>query len=365
MKIVKAETILISVPFQATGTPPWSFGGKPANRFDTLLVRLETDSGIVGWGEAFSRNEDKALQSTLNTRVLPLVIGEDPACIARIKYELEFSLHNFGRIGPIVYGIAAVDIALWDIMGKSCGASLVNLLGGPFTDRIEAYASLLRYSNEKDVVRVTREAIGRGYRYIKLHEIGLREIRAACEAAGSEAKIMLDTNCPWTVSEALAKGRELAALDLYWLEEPVWPPENYRGLAAMRDQGLHRIASGENAGSLHDFMAMIDAGAIDIAQPDVAKTGGLTEVLNIRALCEAHGVDFVPHCALFGPGQVATIHLNAATRTTPLFERLYCDFDDELYGGSTTPQDGYVRVPQGPGLGLDPNPAVIEKYRVR
>jgi len=364
MKITKAETILISVPFQLAGTPPWSFGGKIANRFDTLMVRLETDTGIVGWGEAFSRNQDKALKNAIDTRILPLVVGKDAARIAQVKHELEFNLHNFGRVGSIMYGIAAVDIAMWDILGKSCGVPLVMLLGGPFTDRVEAYASLLRYSNEKDVARVTREAIDRGYRYIKLHEIGMKEIRAACEAAGNDARIMLDTNCPWTVTEALACSRELAPLNLMWLEEPVWPPENYKGLAAVRSQGLHRVASGENAGSLHDFMAMIDARAIDIAQPDVAKTGGITETLSIRALCEAHGVEFAPHCALFGPGQVATIHLSAATRTLPLLERLYCDFESELYGGATNPEKGYVRVPRGPGLGIEPDPKVIEKYRV-
>jgi len=214
MKITKAETILISVPFQLAGTPPWSFGGKIANRFDTLMVRLETDTGIVGWGEAFSRNQDKALKNAIDTRILPLVVGKDAARIAQVKHELEFNLHNFGRVGSIMYGIAAVDIAMWDILGKSCGVPLVMLLGGPFTDRVEAYASLLRYSNEKDVARVTREAIDRGYRYIKLHEIGMKEIRAACEAAGNDARIMLDTNCPWTVTEALACSRELAPLNL-------------------------------------------------------------------------------------------------------------------------------------------------------
>ena len=132
----------------------------------------------------------------------------------------------------------------------------------------------------------------------------------------------------------------------------------------MREQGLHRIAAGENAGSLHDFMAMIDAGAIDIAQPDVAKTGGLTEVIKIAALCEAHGIEFNPHCALFGPGQVATIHLTAAHRSTPLFERLFCDFETELYGEATVPKQGKIQVPHGPGLGLDPNPAVLDKFRV-
>lgn len=364
MKIVKAETILVSVPFEAGGIPPWSFGGNPKCAFDTLFVRLETDTGIVGWGEAFSRNEDRSLKAMIDTRVLPLVVGRDPSQIARIKFDLEFNLQNFGRVGPIVFGVAAVDIALWDIAGKAAGAPLVNLLGGAFADRVEVYASLMRYGNVKDVTRIVRQSVERGYRYIKLHEITMPEIRAAVEAAGTEAKVMLDTNCPWSVAEALRYDEELAPLGLYWLEEPVWPPENYKGLARVRATGRHLIASGENLGSMMDFMAAIDAGAIDIAQPDVAKTGGITELMKIAALCEAHAVEFVPHCALFGPGYVATMHLNAAQRTTPLLERLYCDFEAELYGGATVPKDGFCVVPTAPGLGLEPDPKVIERYRV-
>jgi len=254
MKIVKAESILVSVPFEATGIPPWSFGGNPRCAFDTLFVRLETDSGIVGWGEAFSRNEDRSLKMTLDTRVLPLVLGRNANEIGRIKQELEFRLHNFGRVGPIVYAISAVDIALWDIAGKAARMPLVDLLGGPFAQTIDVYASLLRFANVKELVRIVRQAIDRGYRYIKLHEITVPEIRAAVEAAGEDAKVMLDTNCPWTVAEALRYDRELAPLDLMWLEEPVWPPENYRGLAQVRATGRHRIAAGENAGSLMDFM---------------------------------------------------------------------------------------------------------------
>lgn len=364
MKIVKAETILVSIPFQTGGIPPWSFGGSPRCAFDTLFVRLETDTGIVGWGEAFSRNEDVALKKLIDTRILPLVVGRDASAITRTKFDLEFNLQNFGRVGPIIYGIAAVDVALWDILGKSCALPLVSLLGGAFADKVEVYASLMRYGNVKDVTRITRQCIERGYRYIKLHEITVPEIRAAVEAAGRDAVVMLDTNCPWSVTEALRYDRELESLGLYWFEEPVWPPENYKGLALVRATGRHRIAAGENAGSLHDFMAMIREGAIDIAQPDVAKTGGVTELIKIAALCEAHGVEFVPHCALFGPGYVATIHLNAAQRSVPLLERLYCDFEAELYGGATLPAHGVVTVPTRPGLGLDPDPDVIKRYRV-
>jgi D-galactarolactone cycloisomerase len=364
MKIAKAETILVSMPFEAGGTPPWSFGGKPANAFDVLLVRLETDNGLVGWGEAFSRGRDVALRQTIDTRLLPLILGRDASQISKIKHDLEFQLHNFGRNGGIEYGIAAIDIALWDLLGKSSGQPLCRVLGGAFADELEVYASLMRYGNVNDVTKATHRAIERGYRYIKLHEIGLDEIRAAVKAAGGKAKVMIDTNCPWTVAEALAVGQELRDLNLYWFEEPIWPPENYRGLAIVRRQGLHRIAAGENAGSLHDFMAMISEGAIDIAQPDVAKTGGLTEVRKIAALCEAHGIEFVPHCALFGPGQVATIHLTAAHRSTPLFERLFCDFEIELYGEATVPKNGKIKVPTGPGLGLEPIPEVLERFRV-
>jgi L-alanine-DL-glutamate epimerase-like enolase superfamily enzyme len=363
-KIVKAEAILVSIPFESGGVPPWSFGGSPKLQFDTLFVRLETEQGVVGWGEAFSRGEDKSLKSMIETRVLPLLIGRSAFEVSKIKYDLEFQLQNFGRVGPIVYGISAVDIALWDILGKISGLPLSALLGGAFSEHVEVYASLMRYGNCDDVVRATKQAIERGYRYIKLHEITEDEIRAAVEAAGSKAAVMLDTNCPWSVAEALRYDRILEPLNLYWLEEPIWPPENYVGLARVRATGRHRIAAGENAGSMHDFVAMIAAGAIDIAQPDVAKTGGVTELLKIASLCDAEGVEFVPHCAIFGPGQVATIHLNAAQQTVPMLERLYCDFEAEIYGGATLPVDGSVAVPTKPGLGLDPDPDVISRYRV-
>ncbi|GIS87527.1 MAG: hypothetical protein CM1200mP18_02370 [Gammaproteobacteria bacterium] len=137
MIITRAETILVSIPFKAGGIPPWSFGGDPKCNFDTLLIRLETDSGLVGWGEAFSRNEDQALKAMIDTRVLPLVVGRDAASIASLKFDLEFQLHNFGRIGPIMYGISGVDIALWDLLGKATNRPLVDLLGGSFAEEFK------------------------------------------------------------------------------------------------------------------------------------------------------------------------------------------------------------------------------------
>lgn len=363
-RIIKAECLLVAVPFQSDAKPVWAFTSAPKNTFDTLFVKLETDTGLVGWGEAFSRTEDRSLKSLIETRILPLVLGEEARCIGKIKHKLEYGLQNFGRVGPTMYGISAIDIALWDIAGKAAGAPLVDLIGGPFANEVEVYASLLRYDSEERVAAAVTRAIGEGYRYIKLHEIRFPEIAAACEAARGRAAVMLDVNCPWSVPEALAMDARLAGLDLLWLEEPVWPPDNFRGLARVRSEKRHLIAAGENAGSLQDFVAMADAGAIDIAQPDVAKTGGITELMKIAAFCEASAIQFVPHCALFGPGQIATVHINAAQRTVPLLERLYCDFEAELYNGATLPMRGTLAVPTAPGLGIEPDQAIIERFRV-
>jgi D-galactarolactone cycloisomerase len=166
-----------------------------------------------------------------------------------------------------------------------------------------------------------------------------------------------------SVAEALAHDAALAGLGLHWLEEPVWPPENYGGLARVRAAGNHAIASGENVGSLFDFVAMHRAGAIDIAQPDVAKAGGVSELIRIAHYCDANGLTFSPHCALFGPGQIATVHLTAARHRPPLFERLYLHFETELFGDAAVVVDGRLRVPRRPGLGVDPDPAVISRYQ--
>lgn len=363
MKITNVETILLAIPFE-TGGQPWIFGGKPWTHFDVLLIRIETDEGITGWGESFARNRDASLKATIDTHIGPKLVGRDPTRIVQIKHQLEQQLHNFGRIGPVEYGISGVDIALWDILGKAAGIPLYRLLGGKSRDEVELYASLMRYANTSAVAKATERAISEGYRYVKLHEIGLEEVKAARAAAGSEIAIMLDTNCPWSLENALEMDRQLAAYKLYWLEEPVWPPENYAALAAVRAVGNHRIAAGENAGSMFDFKQMFDAKAVDIAQPDLAKAGGLTEVLKIAAVAEGYGVTMVPHCAMFGPGLVATVHFNAAQINPPILERLYIDLGANPMGEPMQPRNGRLRVPDGPGLGCDPAANVIARYRV-
>jgi L-alanine-DL-glutamate epimerase-like enolase superfamily enzyme len=156
--------------------------------------------------------------------------------------------------------------------------------------------------------------------------------------------------------------RSLQPYDLAWLEEPVWPPEDYAGLARVRAEGGVPISCGENAAGLLDVKAILDMDAVDIVQPSAAKIGGITEVLKIAALAEAMGVRLVPHCAYFGPGFLASLHLAAALAPQGPFERLVVDLETSPYHDLFDVKDGRVTVPNGPGLGRDPDLDVLRRY---
>jgi len=157
--------------------------------------------------------------------------------------------------------------------------------------------------------------------------------------------------------------RRLAPLDLHWLEEPVWPPENLAGLAEVRARGGIPTAAGENYGTVWEFRRACEAGAITYAQPSVTKIGGVTELRRVMTVADAFGVQVVPHSAYFGPGLIASIHCIAAMPTESLVERFYCDFAENPLGDAIHPKGGRIAVPQGPGLGVDPDPRLVEKLR--
>jgi L-alanine-DL-glutamate epimerase-like enolase superfamily enzyme len=149
--------------------------------------------------------------------------------------------------------------------------------------------------------------------------------------------------------------QRLGPLGLRWLEEPVFPPENVDGLAQVRQRGGIPTAAGENYGTVWDFRRAFEAGALDYAQPSVTKIGGVTELRRVVALAEAFGVTVVPHSAYFGPGLLASIHCIAAMPGETLVERFYCDFASNPLGAAIDPVNGRIAVPQGPGLGVDPD----------
>ena len=361
MKIVAIETHLIRVPCNI-GAAPTAFLGVGWATLDTLLVRVVTDQGLEGWGEGFGHACCPATRTVVDTQLAPAVIGEDARDIRGLMTRLAQRLHLFGRNGPHVYALSALDVALWDIAGKASNVPLWRLLGGAPIGALPAYASLLRYSAPAEVAKACARALDQGYRAIKLHEIDVPQVAAARDAAGPDVSIMLDTNCPWSVDQAVTMARRLQPYGLAWLEEPLWPPEDHAGLARIRREGGVPIAAGENAASLLDVQAILNVDAVDIIQPSVAKIGGITEVMKIAAVAEAIGIRLVPHCAYFGPGFLASLHLAAAVAPSAPFERLFVNLEASPYHDLVEARGGRVTVPDAPGLGRDPDLDILGRY---
>jgi D-galactarolactone cycloisomerase len=362
MKIIAVETSLTRIPFDM-GAKPVSFGGVGWQHMNTFWLRIITDEGLEGWGEGFGHACVAATKTVTDTQLAPAILGQDAREIAGLRARLQKTLHLFGRNGPHIYALSALDIALWDIAGKAANLALWRLLGGTSREHLTPYASLLRYGAPELVAAACERALARGFRAIKLHEIELPMIRAARDAIGPDIPLMVDTNCPWTVQEATDMARALRPLNLTWLEEPVWPPEDHAGRARVRAEGIP-IASGENTGSPHEFHAAFTLGAQDIAQPSVIKIGGPSAMLEVAALARAHAVRLVPHNAYFGAGYPASLNVSTAIAPDAPFEHIFVDLEASPWHDLVQPRNGKAMVPTGPGLGSEPDMDVLTRYQL-
>ncbi len=362
-RITAIETSIVSLPF-AMGGPHPLFAGQPWDHMQILLVKIETADGLIGWGEAFGHTAIPATKAALDTILAPLLLGKDAADINALQRQILHATHLLGRNGPFVYGYAGIDIALWDLLGKRTGQPLWRLLGGAPRGPMPGYASLLNYTDLDLVASNTAAACAAGYRAIKLHETTRAAVLAARAAPGAEnAAIMLDVNCAWSPPIARDMALSLAEDGLTWLEEPVWPPEDAESLATIRQIGIP-IAAGENVAGLFGFKTLLDAGALDYAQPSVTKIGGITEMVRIINLCQAHGVTVAPHSPYFGPGFIATLHIAAALIENPMIEVLWLDMAANPFDPWVRPANGQLAIPTGPGLGADPDPAILARYTI-
>ena len=364
MKIAKADIIPLEIPFKFGGKP-FGFGSQPWSSLTTILIRIETENGIVGWGDAFAYSSRRAIQSILEDMIFPILVGKDATDIIGISQYLQKSLHLFGRYGMMIHAISGVDIALWDIAGKAAGLPVVNLLGGRVRNDLVGYSSLFKYDDPDLVANKVKSSLDDGFKLVKLHETGVKEVASARKAAGPDIPIMVDTNCPWTPIEAYKMAQKFKPYDLFWLEEPIFPPEDFSSLAELQAKSGVAIAAGENACTAFQFQEMIKADAVTYAQPSVTKVGGISEFRKISALAASNGVQLMPHSPYFGPGFLATLHLTAAEANPGYIEWFYLDREACLYGNVIKPVNGRFTVPNGPGLGLDPDPDVIKDFRVK
>ncbi len=358
MIITAVEAVPLAIPFRY-GAEGWKLGSGGWRALDFCLVRVETDAGVVGWGEAFSYSCRRAVAAAVRDMIAPIAVGREVSELAAIHAEIQKRLHIFGRFGITAFALSGLDIALWDLAAKSAGKPLHALLGGARRERIACYASLLRYADTKLLSQYCGKALDDGFRAIKLHEVDEKVIAAAPR----DAALLLDVNCEWSVSEAIAVGKRLAPLGLDWFEEPVFPPEDGAGLRAVGEACGIPIAAGENCCFATQFAALFDAGAVQYAQPSVTKVGGITEFRKVAQLATARGVKLAPHSPYFGPGALATLHLLAALTDSARFEYFYLWPDAWLYGDRLAPLRGELRVPSAPGLGADPDPEVLRRFR--
>ena len=362
MKIARIDSQSIKVPFTFGGAPT-GYGGRNWTTNNILLVRVETDTGVVGWGEAFCYGCTDAVRAALHHMIAPIAIGRDAGDIVRLSHDLQQMLHLFGRYGITIFALSGLDIALWDIAGKVANLPLHRLLGGAGCDSLPAYASLLKYRDPERVAGRVRQALDQGYGHIKLHETEEAEVRAAREAAGDGVPLMVDTNCPWTPEQARHMTLKLRPYGLHWLEEPIFPPEDFTAIARLRAGTGVAMAAGENNCTAFQFREMFAAGAVDYAQPSVTKVGGITEFQKVAVLADAAGVTLMPHSPYFGPGFLATLQLMAARpEAGGLVERYHMDLEAGFYGELVNPVNGRFALPTGPGLGCDPDPDVIKTY---
>ena len=358
MKITEIRAIPLAVPLQQVG-PPSSWAAAAGRQ---ILVRATTDDGLIGWGECFALGATEAVCHVVDDALASIVRGQDPTQIESLVDRMHRALMIWGRRGLAMMAVSGVELALWDLVGKARQVPVYELLGGLCQPRLRVYSSLLRYDTPSHVGQAVAGALALGHTAIKLHQIDVESVVVAREVAGDDVDIMLDTNCPWTVEQAIRIGRQLERYELRWLEEPVWPPEDYAGLARVRAALRIPIACGENDATVFGFRELIGQGAADVVQPSVTKVGGLLEMKKIAVLAAAANVTLVPHAFYYGPGLAASLHLAAATPGVPYVEFPGTPLVTSLTAEPIRSTSGTVGVPDRPGLGADPDPGLLSRY---
>ncbi|MCW5980950.1 MAG: mandelate racemase/muconate lactonizing enzyme family protein [Bryobacteraceae bacterium] len=386
MRISEIKTFALKAPL---GEERFWSSQCPFPERKSLLVRIATDDGVVGWGEGGQYGPAEPVAACIDAVLAPRILGQDPRERWKIWEQLYAFSRDFGRNGVYVDAISGIDIALWDITGKVLGEPVFRLLGGPFRTSVEAYATGCYYRGHDPLdVAASLEAVAAearsyreaGFRILKTKigllpvEQDLERIAAVRAAAGSDCVILADANHAYNVPTAIRAGRGLERLDVRWFEEPV-TPEDREGYRQVRRSLSIPIAGGECEFTRFGFRDLFTGGCVDIAQPDICAAGGISEWQKIHALADSFGVWVIPHVWGSGVALAAALHALAATppfphtaNPVPLQNEPVIEYDrnpnplrDELLKERITVSAGRLPVPQGPGLGIEVDEAVLSR----
>lgn len=379
MKITSVEAMILRTktnkPF--TSARGWWYKTKNA-----MLVKVTTDDGIEGWGEAYGPAE--VTKACVDTLLAPQVIGADPFDTDVLWEKMYQRVEDYDPQGFGVAAISAIDIALWDIIGKALNRPVYQLLGGAHRKRFRAYATGLYFTSEDGdhVAPAVEEALKykeQGFTCVKMKiALPLREelkrVQKVWEALGSgEVELMVDANHGYNLSTALLLGREFEKMGLTWFEEPV-SPHDLNAYADLRSKLTIPLAGGENAFTRYAFKEIIEKRAMDVIQPDLCCAGGITETKKIGHMAETFGIGVVPHVWGSAVGLFAALHSMASLPPAPHswrpaamwmeYEQTENPFRDQLVTQPISHKNGYVDVPEGPGLGFTINEEIIKRYRL-
>jgi L-alanine-DL-glutamate epimerase-like enolase superfamily enzyme len=341
---------------------------------DAVVVKVTTDDGLVGWGESHHGRAPGAVAHLANTTLRQLVLGMDAADVVGVwgrVYKMQLGSHGMGAATAMA--MSGIDMALWDIRGKATGWPLYRLLGGAARP-IPAYAGgvSLGWQEPVALVEEARALVAGGYKAVKLR-VGdtpardLARVSAVRTALGDDLVILVDANTGYTVEDARKAMPGLDANGVGWLEEP-FPAHDTRSYALARTFGRVPLAAGENHYTRFEFVRLIEDGSITVLQPDLSKTGGITEALRVAALASAWKLPINPHTSMTGLNMAATIHFLAAIDNGGYFEGDVSKnnrFRDELVSRPyEVGPDGCVRPLEKPGLGLEVDEEFLARHPV-
>ena len=379
MKIADVKTWVL----RSDLTEPFAFSQGWVRQRAATIVEIVTDDGLSGWGEALCQGlqPPEIAAAAISSALRPLLIGEDAAQPEVLWHRMYNRTRDYGIKGAVIGAISAIDIALWDLLGKSLGRPIHSLLGGAFRTRVQPYATgFYRIAGQGEAKRLAAEAErhyenGFGAMKIKLGfgiDDDVRVMQGIGAALGdAPVTLMIDTNHAYGVADAIRLGRALERYQLRWYEEPV-VQEDLAGYREVRQAVGCPVAGGENEFTLFGFRDLIGARAVDIVQPDIAAAGGFTACRHITAIAQSNGVAVNPHVWGSAIGQAASLHFIATLpeahpslhATQPIFEfdQSAHPFRRELVREPVEHNGGWVEVPSGPGLGIEVDRAVLEKY---
>ena len=369
MKITNVEAIYLRLP---------QIEARTDSSQDALLVKITTDAGITGWGEvdgcpAVAKAVIEAGYSHTQVNGLrAILMGEDPLATNRLWDKMYAQTLYFGRSGAAIQAMAGVDIALWDIKGRALGKPVVELLGGAMRDRMRVYSSnMFQFTVEATAERAKR-AIDTGHSGVKFgwepfgrdEATDLRYVEAIRRVIGDENDFMLDVGLAWDAKTTIRRARLFEPYNLFWIEEPLHP-DDYQGYGKVSRACTQHIAAGEQEVTVVGFERLIDEGQIDVVQIDLTRCG-FTQAMRIASYAQRRGRKVCNHNFTTDINTAASLHFLCAIENALVME--YCvepsEISRRLARQPIIIKDGYAHLPAAPGLGVEPDEAVIAKYLV-